>query len=632
MKPQKRFKYILEYFGLRLVFAILRCIPFQRCMALAERLGKLLYLLNTKHRNRAMDNLRNAFPEKSEWELVQILRQVYISLCRVTIEFAHLSEVEEMLAKGQIKVKGLDAWARALEQKKGIIGVTGHLGNWELLGAIMVHLGYPLHALYHPMKNPYSDRFFNHLRERAGIRLINMKKASWPCLRALKQNHIIGLIADQDAGRDGVFVDFFGRPASTFRGPAIFALKTGAPMAMGNLIRKADGTYTLYLEPPFKVVDTGDFEADVRSNTELWSRRLEYWVSRYPEQWFWVHRRWRRRPVIDGGVEPQPRHIGSNIKRVLVVRFSSLGDVTLIHPVLKKLYDQGYSVDLLTKESYREIFSYNPYINETMALENYKSLFHLLYEIYVRDYFRIIDLHKNLRAGIIKLMFLGRTVSYHNYRLKRFLLVNLKLNFLKHNSVAANYLNTLDRIDIHTNGRDRIYRIFHRSRALPDAVSDNGYVVVSPFARYNTKEWVYYKELIEIISHKYKVFILGELHDDQRANAYLTHNVLNLCGQLGFNDIMALIDHSVLLVTNDSGLMHLGAGTGTPTISFFGSTVPEFGFVPARDGVTVIQDPSLSCRPCHYHGRKACPEGHFACMRNLTMDVTMAKVREYIEI
>lgn len=306
--------------------------------------------------------------------------------------------------------------------------------------------------------------------------------------------------------------------------------------------------------------------------------------------------------------------------------------MTLVHPVLKKLYDQGYSVDLLTKESYREIFSYNPYVNETMVLENYKSLFHLLYEIYVRDYHRIIDLHKNLRAGMIKLLFLGRTVSYHNYRLKRFLLVNLKLNLLKKNSVVANYLNTLHRIDIRTNGKDRTYRIFHRVRALPDAVKTNACVVVSPFARYNTKEWVYYKELIEAISSKYKVVILGEAHDDERATAYLTQNVLNLCGQLGFNDIMALIDQSVLLVTNDSGLMHLGAGTHTPTISFFGSTVPEFGFVPARDGVTIIQDLSLSCRPCHYHGRRACPEGHFACMRNLTMEVTMDKVREFINI
>lgn len=325
MKSQKRFKYILEYLGLLLVFTILRSIPFGRCMEFADRLGKLLYLLNAKHRARAMDNLRNAFPEKSDWELVQILKQVYANLCRVTIEFAHLAKVGELLATQQIKVVGLDAWAKALEQKKGIIGVTGHLGNWELLGAIMVQMGYPLHALYHPMKNPYSNRFFNRLREQAGIRLINMKKASWPCLRALRQNHIIGLIADQDAGRDGVFVDFFGRPASTFKGPAIFALKTGAPMMMGNLVREPGGTYTLYLEPPFKVVNTGDFESDVRTNTELWSQRLEYWVKQYPEQWFWVHRRWRRQPVFKDGVEPQPRHTGNNIKRALVVRFSSLG-------------------------------------------------------------------------------------------------------------------------------------------------------------------------------------------------------------------------------------------------------------------------------------------------------------------
>jgi len=225
-------------------------------------------------------------------ELLYILREVYINLCKVYIEFLYLPLLRKSYFKKNVSVKGVENLDKALKKKKGIIAVTGHIDNWELLGAIMIQTGYPLDALYHPMRNPYSDRFINRIREKAGIGLIDMNRALRPCLKALKKNHLLGLIADQDAGRDGVFVDFFKRPASTAIGPAFFSIKTRAPMLLFTLIREKDDTHTLHISKELKVRVTGNTEKDIYYNTKLWSDEFEKWVRKYPAQWFWVHRKW----------------------------------------------------------------------------------------------------------------------------------------------------------------------------------------------------------------------------------------------------------------------------------------------------------------------------------------------------
>lgn len=320
----------------------------------------------------------------------------------------------------------------------------------------------------------------------------------------------------------------------------------------------------------------------------------------------------------------------------MIIRFSSLGDVILISPVIKKLFVSGYEVDVLTKKKYNEILKLNPEITNILLLDDYKSLWALIKIIKSKNYYRIIDLHRNLRTFIIKLFFSFKTIVYKKYRLRRFFLVRFKLNFLKSNSVIKNYLNSLTKLNIVIKSNDYFYKLKYEikniSRNIQLLLKKKNIITIAPFAYHLTKEWVYYPGLIQLLKKKNTIIIIGEEKDYQKANVWKEKNVINLCGRLNFNEMIALIDKSKLLVCNDSGIMHLGAGTKTPIISFFGSTVKEFGFTPLRKGVYIIEDKLVRCRPCDYHGKSRCPKKHFSCMKNITIEKVLSYAKRYIKV
>ncbi len=317
-------------------------------------------------------------------------------------------------------------------------------------------------------------------------------------------------------------------------------------------------------------------------------------------------------------------------RKILIIRFSSLGDVVLVHPVIKELFDNGYTVDLLTKKIYKDIFKYNTCIDNILFLEDHKNLFGVLKSIRENKYYRILDLHRNLRTAFIKLFFFYKTITYKKYRFRRFLFFRFRINLLKNNYVIKNYLRTLQGLGIRKRISQTDYSIFFRKpgkTAVPKTM-----IVIAPFARYYTKEWVHYKGLIEILRQKYRVIIIGEQEDHSRAEKLTGKNVLNLCGKADLDQIASLIDKSRLLITNDSGIMHLGVGTKAPVISIFGSTSAEFGFKPVRKETIVIERKDLRCRPCDYHGRHDCPKEHFKCMRDISIDRVIKDAGKFIKI
>lgn len=296
MKKKKFIKYFIEYFILILLTAILRLIPLTVNLKWAKIIGRFLFLLNKRHRLRAIDNLYHAFPEKKEEEILKICQDVYINMVKVYMEFLFLPYLNDKYLQMKTRIIGRENLEKALALNKGIVSVTSHLDNWELVGTILVHHGFPVDAIYHPMKNPYSDKFIYNIRKKTGMQLISMNNSLKPSLKALAENHLLGLIADQDAGGDGVFINFFGRPASTAKGPAFFAVKTGAPMLFFTMLRDNNDSHSLYISSSLPVKITGDLKNDIYYNTKLWSDELEKWVRKYPEQWFWLHRRWHSRP------------------------------------------------------------------------------------------------------------------------------------------------------------------------------------------------------------------------------------------------------------------------------------------------------------------------------------------------
>ncbi len=211
-----------------------------------------------------------------------------------------LADLDEETVRERTAVRGLEALRRALEAGRGAVIVTGHLGNWEVGGAALACRGVALDVVALRQGNPLFDRAVVGTRERLGMRVIYKAAASREALRSLRRGRAVALVGDQNPISGGIEVPFFGRAANTPRGPAVLALRTGAPLFVAIVIRERRGsvTHLLSLEP-VPGVRSGDTGRDVRRLVEAYTRRLEEAVRRNPEQYFWHHRRWkeRNRPV-----------------------------------------------------------------------------------------------------------------------------------------------------------------------------------------------------------------------------------------------------------------------------------------------------------------------------------------------
>ena len=293
-----------EYFALRGAVAALDRLPWSGALGLGARLGALGYRPFGIRRGVVERQVAAAFPDAGADEVRRIARAAYEHLGRTTIEVALLPGLgrEGVLAL----FEGVDGWEhveRAMTEKKGILFVTGHLGNWELAGSYVASRGIPLDAVVRRQTNPMFDRWLNETRARIGMNVVPDSEAVRRIPRSLRQGRTIALVADQGVkGLASTFVPFFGRPAKTPRGPAVFALRFDAPILFATALRQPSGKYRFFIEP-VPVARTGDTEDDVDETVAAYTRVIEAFVRRYPEQYLWHHRRWRRQP------EDTPPHL-----------------------------------------------------------------------------------------------------------------------------------------------------------------------------------------------------------------------------------------------------------------------------------------------------------------------------------
>lgn len=239
-----------------------------------------------------------AFPEWSPERVRSVAARSFESLGRTSIETAVLpgSTREEILARVE-RCEGWEHIEAGLAHGKGIIAVTGHLGNWELGGAYVAARGVTIDAVARGAANPLFEAYVTRTREQIGMHVIHDKEAVRKTPRALRENHFIAMVSDHDAlGLASTFVPFFGRPAKTPRGPAVFSLRFDAPMVFIAVARQPSGRYAFLIEP-VDVPRTGDREQDVDAIVLRFTQMLEAKVREYPEQYFWQHRRWRRQPA-----------------------------------------------------------------------------------------------------------------------------------------------------------------------------------------------------------------------------------------------------------------------------------------------------------------------------------------------
>jgi KDO2-lipid IV(A) lauroyltransferase len=277
--------------------ASLEALSWRRASRLGERLGLLGYRPLGIRRDVVEAHVRAAFPGISDGEVRRISRGAYANLGRTSIETALLPTLgrDETIALVD-ELSGWDVVERAVAGGKGLIFVAGHLGNWELGAAYVAARGVPLDVIVRRMSNLRFDRYLNETRGHTGVHVVHDAEAVRRTPRSLRAGRAVGFMVDQGVvGLASTFVPFFGRPAKTPRGPAVFALRLDAPVVFGAAIRKPNGQFHLSFEQ-IEVKPTGDRDHDIDTIVTDYTATLERWVRFAPEQYFWHHRRWKRQP------------------------------------------------------------------------------------------------------------------------------------------------------------------------------------------------------------------------------------------------------------------------------------------------------------------------------------------------
>lgn len=284
----------LEYYALRGAVAALDTLSIRRAGRIGEWLGALGYRPFGIRRAVVERQVRAALPELSDADVHRIALESYRNLGRTAIETALLPGRSREQVLGMFsRVEGWDVVERAMARDRGVLFVTGHLGNWELAGSLVASKGVPLEAVTRRMQNPLFDRYLTQTRQSIGMSVIHDADAVRRVPRAVREKHAVAFLVDQGAvGLASTWVPFFGRLAKTPRGPAVFALRLGAPVIFGAALRQPDGSYLMGFEE-VQAESTGDREADVDRIVAAYTATLERWVRRAPEQYFWHHRRWK---------------------------------------------------------------------------------------------------------------------------------------------------------------------------------------------------------------------------------------------------------------------------------------------------------------------------------------------------
>ena len=287
----------LEARAAGLVQRLVARLPRRATLAAGRSLGRALGDLDRRHVAIAADNLRRAFPGWDEPRVLRTARAVYGHFGAVLFDILWLKSRTPDQVRALLEVSGGEHVRRAMALGKGALMVTCHIGNWELHGVGHGLVFGPIHVVARPLDNPDLDRRLCEMRTMAGNIVIYKQRALAQILRALRSGGGIAILIDQNVqASDGIFVDFFGRPAATTTVAAALAVKTGCALVPCRTELLADGRYRLTYAPMVEWAPSGDRTADITCLTQRLTAQIEEWVRETPEQWLWMHRRWKTRP------------------------------------------------------------------------------------------------------------------------------------------------------------------------------------------------------------------------------------------------------------------------------------------------------------------------------------------------
>ena len=325
--------------------------------------------------------------------------------------------------------------------------------------------------------------------------------------------------------------------------------------------------------------------------------------------------------------------------KILVIRLSSIGDIVLTSPVvrcIRKKYPQS-EIHYLTKKPYAAIVQHNPNINKIHYLR--KSIGVLIEELKRENFDQIIDLHNNVRTLRIKKgLEKVPSHSFNKLNIQKWLLTNFKVNVMPHVHIVERYMETVKPLGIYGDGLGLDYFIAPNEEVSVNDIPTthmHGYVAVVIGAAHNTKK-LPVEKLMELCSKiEHPVVLLGGKDDIEEASNIVNVDpikIYNACGKFSINESADLVRKAKIVVTHDTGLMHIAAAYKKKIISIWGNTVPSFGMYPYKTDYEVAEVKKLWCRPCSKIGHRKCPWGHFKCMRKQDIDQIVNSVHEYLNI
>lgn len=286
--------HIIEYVLFQTVGTVLRLLSLRTVQRLGATMGEKVFSLGKFRASVTLQNLRHAYPEKSNDELDRLARSTYRSFGTAFFEFMWFPRLKRSAIQRLVHLENVDIVRAAKKRGKGVILLTAHFGNWELLAtATSLAADFPIHIIVQPQANPLVDREVNRWRTLFGNSVVPMEESVREILRTLHQGGAVGIVADQSAPMENISVNFFGRLVPTHTGPGVFALKTGAALLIGFSVRQPDGTYLARYEE-ITTTDLGGYsEESVAELTRRHVLRTEQVIRKYPNQWMWMHKRWK---------------------------------------------------------------------------------------------------------------------------------------------------------------------------------------------------------------------------------------------------------------------------------------------------------------------------------------------------
>lgn len=291
---------LIARFFIFLGFTVIRFIPKRLLVSFAKTTGKLAYYIAFKHRNITLDNLTLAFGKtktKAEYKKItqKVFQEIILTGCETIFTFFHKNR---QYIKNKVPVDGLENLTLALLEKKGVILLSAHFGNFPLLCTRLSQENFSLKTIIRYPDEKYVQRLLAKMSAKANVQFISARprnKCVKLSIRHLRQNGVLCLLADQSKN-SGVFVEFFGQLSGTAAGPAVMALRTGAPILPAFITRDNKNNHKITIHPALTVSPSGDFNADVLEITQKFTNIIEDYTKLYPEQWWWLHQRWKHKP------------------------------------------------------------------------------------------------------------------------------------------------------------------------------------------------------------------------------------------------------------------------------------------------------------------------------------------------